>query len=179
MTTSRYSFALTLLAALVGTTACSVETTDDASEAVESAATLNAESAAFSDTHSIQFEYSNQFFIACDPNAAGEFVFVQGVFEGHVHETIDGQGRYHFDIQYRPVNVSGTGETTGTVYTLRGAANDQFSGQGANEFSFTHDFALMGAGPRNDLIVHFNSTFGVSEDGVLAPSVLGDGWECK
>ncbi|HVJ20340.1 MAG TPA: hypothetical protein VM686_33220, partial [Polyangiaceae bacterium] len=109
----------------------------------------------------------------------GEFVTVQGAFHGHVHETIDPQGRYHFNIQFRPFNVTGTGQTSGTVYSLRGAANNQFSGEGAAEFSFVNDFKLIGPGPHNDLTVHIPSEFGVSETGALDPFVGGGTAECK
>ncbi len=184
MLNSRYATPPMILLMMVGAAACSVDATDDSSQAgemLENGATLSANAArgAFSNTYSITFEYTSTVFLACAPGAPGEFVFLQGLFEGHVHEAIDAQGAYHFNIQYRPTNVAGTGETSGTLYRLRGAANDQFSGEGAGEFSFTNDFRLVGAGPNNDAILHLPSHFGVSDSGVLDPSVFGGTFECQ
>jgi hypothetical protein len=181
---SRWIATASTLLLAIGAGACSVEASEDPSdvgEALVDAATPREQEppAVFTNTYSIQFEYSNQLFLACDSNLPGEFVQLQGTFEGHVHETIDGRGSYHIGIQFRPTYVAGVGQISGTLYRLRGAAHNQLEGESAAEFSFMNEFRLIGPGAANDGVLHIPSHYRVSESGVLDPSVFGGTFECR
>jgi hypothetical protein len=134
--------------------------------------------AAETNTQHVEFGYLNQVFLPCAAGGAGEFVVLQGRFEGVVHTTIDARGRFHIGVQLRPAFVTGTGETTGDEYRLRGASHDQLHGTAPAEFTFTNEFRIVAPGPNNDAITTLTLHYTVDASGVLSVSVGGGGAEC-
>ncbi len=157
------------------------DSAQDESAALAGADTLDLQvQRASADTLHISFGYLNQVFIACAPNAPGEFVTLQGRIDGTVHTTIDGQGRYHISIELRAADVSGIGETTGTEYRLVGSSHHTFTGDSAAVFTVVDEFKVVGPGPKNDGVTFLTQTYTVSANGELSPSISTVGaFECR
>lgn len=94
--------------------------------------------------------------IPCAANGAGEIVELSGVLHMLVHVTVDGRGGLHIRTHTNPQGVSGAGLTTGTAYRSTGATQERASIGRTSTFTYVNNFRIIGAGPRNDYVLHQN-----------------------
>src|SRR5678815_624764 len=95
-------------------------------------------------------------FVPCANGGAGELVLIQGTLHIQQHITINGN-RATIKSHFQPQGAGGTGLTTGDTYNAVGVTQEvdtlALTG-GANEFTFTNNFRLIGQGVDNNCLLY-------------------------
>ena len=106
-------------------------------------------------------------FVPCAAGGAGEDLVVSGDIHALFHVTIDANGGVSTNLAYNPQDVSGTGETTGTVYHGTGETRDQVNTRVGEQANFVNNFRLISEGPGGNFLVHENFHLTVNPDGTV------------
>ncbi len=120
-------------------------------------------------------------FIPCANDGAGEDVEFSGnlhfVFKSHINDN-----NVRSSSHAQPMGLKGVGADTGDEYKATGVTMDSFSGSlnnGKVSFSSVNNFRLIGPGPGNNLLVHFNTKFNVNANGEVTADVVNTSIDCK
>ena len=138
-------------------------------------------STSFSDRYVWQVD-SVGFYTPCAAGGMGELISLDGSIQYIWHFNDDRSGGYHVLSEADYGGLSGTGSTTGDLYQVNGGYGQNWSGS-MSWFPYTgtyrDDLRVIGPGPDNDFIAHFDSHITVNAIGDVA--VYNDNWsvECR
>src|SRR5438093_563019 len=110
---------------------------------------------------------SFQSFVPCANNNAGEIVDISGYFVTRLYLHVVGT-TFSGYFQFRPQNMTGTGESTGTIYHAVGDTMETFTGfipnsGGDGTYRYIQNFQLVS--PGGSFLVHTNEHFTISGSG--------------
>ena len=119
--------------------------------------------------------------VPCANGGAGELVLVEGTLHIQQHITIN-NNRVTIKSHFQPQGAGGTGLTTGDSYNAVGVTQEvdtlALTG-GANEFTFTNNFRLIGQGVDNNLQVHQTLHVTINANGTVTTVVDNTSIDCN
>jgi hypothetical protein len=120
-------------------------------------------------------------YVPCALDGAGELVELQGDLHSVFHVTEDGSGGFHIGGLSSYQGVSGVGQTSGDSYQANGGSHFRFNAGDPLPFTdtFVDNFRIIGQGPGNNFLVHYNYHVTVNANGELTASVDNFKAECK
>ena len=119
-------------------------------------------------------------FVPCAAGGAGETVDLSGNLHVLITETINGNNVSGF-IHDQPQGVTGTGETTGLMYSGTGVTSTSFKTSlqnGQANTTFINRFNVIGQGPGNNFTVHETAHSTFNADGTVTVNFDNFGIEC-
>ena len=119
--------------------------------------------------------------VPCAMGGAGEMIVLNGVMHEVYHVTIDGNGGFHAKVHSQPQRLSGTGLTSGDKYQATGVTQYQenFNGKVGETYTYVNNYRMIGQGPGNNLLIHYNVHITVNANGDVTAVVDNYKWECK
>ena len=119
-------------------------------------------------------------FVPCANGGAGEVVLLEGVLHVQNHLTIN-NNRLSLKTHFQPQGVTGTGTVTGDKYQATGVTEEQDSRgiTGASQFTFNHNFRIIGAGPDNNLQVHQVIEITIDANNIIRTNVINTSIDCN
>jgi hypothetical protein len=119
-------------------------------------------------------------FVSCANGGQGEFVQLSGSIHVIFHLTVSSSGIVSFKDHFQPLNVSGTGLTTGATYHGTGVTQDHnYVGQVGQTFTFIDNFRIIGQGPGNNFTLHENLHVTINANGTVTTFVDNVSATCK
>jgi hypothetical protein len=118
-------------------------------------------------------------FVPCAAGGAGEVLVVSGNIHTLFHITIDANGGVSMNLVHNPQNVTGTGETTGTIYHGTGVTRTQSNTRVGEQSNFVNNFRLISEGPGGNYMIHENYHVTVNPDGTVTAFVDNFSFTCN